>query len=352
MTRAGALALLLAAVLGAVLLHVSTGGDGDGVGGGWVPRPRSSSRGGSGAADERLRAGGAASLPPVPPRRPARRRVHVVQAETRPVITPNEEWVLSATATWARAHGYRHTVWRADAPLAASVPPWWLKVAMAKQFLEEEGDGEEEEERWVLWMDADAMPARPECGLEAVLDAWPHAVFVGGADGPPELHPEYYFNAGVWAVRAGPLGRAVMDAWWAHFRPERWRSAGGPNGSVAWTCPQCVWAGPEYEQGSFNGHVWRHPAWAARVEVVPWGVFHVRHPAAMPAAAARAFTFHFASAGRPKEELRVYRQYLVDTHATGRHHELPPPPLPPCDLPLPSASVTPRPPPAAPGGAG
>ncbi len=120
------------------------------------------------------------------------------------------------------------------------LPTYWIKVALVKYVLEtqaREGD-------IVGWIDSDAVFVRPEITLQDIFDLSDNKHdFITCLD--PGSSKD--MNAGVFFVRKTAKTVQLMRDWMYCYNPANWTQ--GSDGK--WST-EGRWAGPDYEQGSFN----------------------------------------------------------------------------------------------------
>lgn len=125
-----------------------------------------------------------------------------------------------------------------------NVPPYWRKVHAVRECLSrKECDS-------CLYLDTDAVlntKKWKEYGQDEMES------LLGGKDF--SFSPDWArdrFNAGVFAVRNTEKGRQIMKEWGEREPTDAWEKR-----VKKWSCTspstgaQCIWAGDEYEQGSF-----------------------------------------------------------------------------------------------------
>ena len=175
------------------------------------------------------------------PRAYARRRIHIITLETRPIR------VLAAhdrsLRDYAARHGYKYTSLRAYAPPGPELPIYLRKLQLMLEAL----DGGFE---FVVWMDSDTMVSHPEIALEAALDldrSDAH-IFIG-REYPwwVNVLNGFAFNAGVFALRCTRVSAQFLRACLAMYKGNPACTENGRFVSAG------TWAGPCYEQGVMNG---------------------------------------------------------------------------------------------------
>ena len=165
----------------------------------------------------------------------------------------------------------RHTFERADSQVGGGVeeepmPPFWKKVSLVSALL---ASSSHADCGVIAWLDSDAVVhSRPSLIADQMLPRfgmivsrdWP----IWGDDA------ETPFNAGVWAVRNHPTGKALLEQWlgtypqaaWSRDKDGGWdcdaSRAGSSNSSIRSAgspSTECEWAGEMFEQGAFSRHV-------------------------------------------------------------------------------------------------
>ena len=126
-------------------------------------------------------------------------------------------------------------------------PPYWRKVFLVIEYLYKYNI--------VLWIDTDAAIVSNE-KINIIFKPKTHFAF---SSNPSLLHLSCLdmlaapMCAGVWAVKSTPEGKTIMDYWSQAYdatkwfkENEKWKTLG-------------VYGGANYEQGSFELHIFRKP---------------------------------------------------------------------------------------------
>jgi hypothetical protein len=175
------------------------------------------------------------------PRAYARRRIHIITLETRPIR------VLAAhdrsLRDYAARHGYVYTSLRAYAPPGPSLPVYIQKLELMLEALDGGFD-------FVVWMDSDTLVSHPDVALEAALEFDGNCaahIFIG-REYPSwvSVWNGFAYNAGFFALRCSAVSAAFLRACIETYKAN----------------PACVrdgafvaagrWAGECYEQGVMN----------------------------------------------------------------------------------------------------
>ena len=124
-----------------------------------------------------------------------------------------------------------------------NVPPYWAKIFEIKKIFNEKPDV-----LYVMWLDSDAFfITRQNKSLQHLLKTNESYSMIISNDMPPWNHVD--FNAGSFIVKNDRYGNEIIDKWISLYNPENWKYA-----DSKWTTDS-VWAGNEYEQGSFVTHI-------------------------------------------------------------------------------------------------
>lgn len=140
-------------------------------------------------------------------------------------------------------------------------PPYWRKVFLVSELLNlYEG---------VLWMDSDAAVVKEK----HFKDYFEDKHFIFSPNPPPALsvHLEFLaapLCAGIWAVKNTPEGHTVMNAWKQSYDASTWKNENGK-----WKCSG-VYAGKDYEQGSFELNLFRVKDYKQYIKSYPFEVFN------------------------------------------------------------------------------
>jgi galactosyl transferase GMA12/MNN10 family len=122
------------------------------------------------------------------------------------------------------------------------VPPYWGKVFELNKLMKENP-----RITYFMWLDSDAFFINfDKKRLENFLHKYQYYSMLISKDMPPWGG---VFNAGSFIVKNDERGRGIMKEWISNYNPNKWTYA-----NSKWTTPS-VWAGEDYEQGSFIKHI-------------------------------------------------------------------------------------------------
>lgn len=122
------------------------------------------------------------------------------------------------------------------------LPTYWIKVALVKRILETYK--REGHELLVCWLDSDAVFVQ-DVEIPTLFAMGQNKDFITCLDPGSRTN----MNAGVFFVRHSPTMLQLMSDWMGCYNPARWVKAEGK-----WKTDG-KWAGPDYEQGSFNEQI-------------------------------------------------------------------------------------------------
>jgi hypothetical protein len=146
---------------------------------------------------------------------------------------------MKYTEDYAKQHGYTYIC----PSETYNMPTYWIKVHLIDQLFD---TIPESEEIAIAWMDSDAVFVRPEFRVEEILQTT-------GCDFVTSIDPGFKstMNAGVFFIHRTDVMRVLVKEWMACYNPARW-SYNTSSGTWSTTGK---WAGPDYEQGSFNERI-------------------------------------------------------------------------------------------------
>ncbi len=144
--------------------------------------------------------------------------------------------LMHYTEQYCIQHGYTYICPEAT----YNLPTYWIKVALVKHLLETRK--QEGRELIVGWIDSDAVFVR-DIEVPTLFQMANNKDFISCLD--PGSTKD--MNAGVFFVRHSTTTLAIMSDWMNCYDPSRWTL--DVNGK--WNT-EGRWAGPDYEQGSFN----------------------------------------------------------------------------------------------------
>lgn len=157
--------------------------------------------------------------------------VLIVQYENR--YTDYTERLMARNRAYCNRHGYRY-IRPTD---SFNISPYWIKVALIKQCIESS------DAKYIVWLDSDAVVAQQAVRIE---DLFTIKDFLISYDYSDFQEGKYVANAGVFMIRVNERTKGLVNAWWNCYNPARWIKEG-----EKWKTTG-KWAGPDYEQGSFN----------------------------------------------------------------------------------------------------
>ncbi len=147
--------------------------------------------------------------------------------------------LMHYTEDYCLEHGYTYI----SPTESYELPTYWIKVALVKKLLEtKKRPGRE---LVVGWVDSDAVFVR-NVSVESIMSMAPGKDFVSCLDPGSKTD----MNAGVFFIRYSETTLKLMTEWMSCYIPSRWsKDAEGKWKTMG------RWAGPDYEQGSFNEQI-------------------------------------------------------------------------------------------------
>jgi hypothetical protein len=169
----------------------------------------------------------------------------VVQYDDRHIEKEEQEY-MNKNNSYCKKHGYEY-IFISNG--YEDLPPYWRKTSIVKNIL---STGKY---KGILWLDTDAYVYNPEITLESIV-----------TDGYDFYISEDLFGskmcAGVWIVMNTPLGNEILDTWIRSYNPKDWRKDNNK-----WISDG-VWAGPTYEQGSFEKNILPIPKYNKHIKIL------------------------------------------------------------------------------------
>jgi hypothetical protein len=234
------------------------------------------------------------------------RRVLIMQCDSRPPdsdLLGDYRITMGMNREICREMGYEY---RFALLNDSSVPPFWGKIFALRDALHEGRDRYSA----AMFLDSDAVLYNAsKSSIEGLLAENPDKSFVYCNDPPLWNGP---FDAAVFIVRNDEMGRLIMDSWadlydnmgmgerWKRMEPVKQDTISHLYG---WTCPGCIWAGAQYEQGSFSKYIL--PVFKKHLlRVSPW-VFMMWDIPPIET----ALSIHFPGGGA-KKLIPRYQEYL------------------------------------------
>lgn len=123
------------------------------------------------------------------------------------------------------------------------LPTYWIKVALVKKLLETKK--RPNRELVIGWLDSDAVFVR-NISVETILSMAEGKEFITCLDPGSKTD----MNAGVFFVRHSEITLNLLSDWMNCYIPSRWSK----DATGKWKTGG-RWAGPDYEQGSFNEQI-------------------------------------------------------------------------------------------------
>lgn len=139
------------------------------------------------------------------------------------------------------------------------VPPYWGKIKEIKKILDTHSEFD-----YVFWVDSDAFFINfNKERLLKFLEKYNSYSFICTKDMPPWSGN---FNAGVFIVKNNEIGKSILDKWLSYYHENVWSY---DNDTQKWSTT-AVWAGEEYEQGSFSKFIINDPAFMNDIISLPY----------------------------------------------------------------------------------
>ncbi len=221
--------------------------------------------------------GSATSISPVTP------TWLILQYDNRQVSS-EFQLLVQLNRQYAKRHGYEYKFISKQYPM----PPYWIKVKLTKDFLEEKLPNGHHKYKGVMFIDTDAVIVKQEKSLEQLTA--PHKDFMAAADINYRYFPNQQspFNAGIFIVRNTMKARKLFDDWmnvyegvkrfWI-FNGTTWHTNGN-------------WAGAFYEQGSFVDQVL--PKHGATIDLVNEQILQAQYIPEREPIRPETFVIHFS----------------------------------------------------------
>ena len=188
--------------------------------------------------------------------------VIVVQYETRRDTALR--LLMKYTRDYCLQHGYTYMCPTDEYDL----PLYWIKVKLIQDLF---NSVPADRDVCVAWIDSDAVFVRTDITVESILQQAHGRDFVTSLD--PGSTTD--MNAGVFFIRRTDEMRELVNDWMNCYKPERWSKSLDAEGKSKWTT-QGRWAGPDYEQGSFNTVIL--PKYRHEIALLPEKVFACYEP--------------------------------------------------------------------------
>lgn len=188
--------------------------------------------------------------------------VIVVQYETRRDTALR--LLMKYTRDYCLQHGYTYTCPTDE----YDIPLYWIKVKLIQDLF---NSVPASQDLCVAWIDSDAVFVRTEVTVESIMQNAHGRDFVTSLD--PGSTTD--MNAGVFFIRRTDEMRQLVDDWMDCYKTDRWSKSMDAEGSIKWTT-KGKWAGPDYEQGSFNAVIM--PKYRHEIALLPEKVFACYEP--------------------------------------------------------------------------
>jgi hypothetical protein len=175
----------------------------------------------------------------------------ILQYDNRQVSS-EFQMLIGMNRKYANRHGYQYRFISEQYPM----PPYWIKVKLTKDFLDEQLPNGRQKYRGVMFIDTDAVIVKPQKSLDQIIAHYKDFVAASDTNYPDFPSQQSKFNAGVFIVRNTPETRKLFDDWMNVYEGVKrfWTF----NGSTWHTNGN--WAGAYYEQGSFVDQILpKHP---------------------------------------------------------------------------------------------
>lgn len=142
---------------------------------------------------------------------------------------------------------------------AELVPPYWAKVFEIKKIMEEKKDFD-----YILWVDSDAFFINfTKQRFSEFLEKYKEYSFIGTPDMPPWTGQ---FNAGVFIIKNTEIGKEMVNKWITYYHTNVWNY----NKKTDKWKTDAVWAGDEYEQGSFSTYMLKDSKFSKHIKIIPY----------------------------------------------------------------------------------
>lgn len=191
--------------------------------------------------------------------------------------------LLERNQIYCKLHNYTYHFFNSG---LEDIPIYWRKVKLVQTLLSLKTSSENNKHhvfQGIMWLDTDAFVW--DYHLYTLPQLVPENSSFTYASDPDCFDAFSPFNAGVWIVRNSQQGRIIMELWMSLYDPTRWFFSVNHN---KWTSQGGIWAGQDFEQGSFAKHVL---PFANELHQLPWQVLH-----GIPGLTDKtSFTFHFCS---------------------------------------------------------
>lgn len=200
---------------------------------------------------------------------------------------PMIEKLRSINNRYCQKHGYDFLFFET---YPANLPPYWMKVKIGKDLVD---SGKYD---YVMWLDSDACVHDHTIRLEHLFTFYKNAFFVMAPDNERWAAE---FNAGVWIIKCGSLGKQFMKDWLARYNSSDW-----VYDHNKWKCNWCIWAGDAYEQGA-GTRLLKSKTYAPYVIKLSWEVLQNDLPTKW------SYTLHFAGK-QGKTQIKSYEHIYRD----------------------------------------
>ncbi len=178
--------------------------------------------------------------------------------------------LIQRNREYCRKHGYEHRFFHKNR-YSKILPPYWNKVFLLRDLMEEKDQDSKYKYTHVWWMDSDAVVDHMEMKIDEIFEKrCTKEQFMMYAPDPPQWPST--FMAGVFIFKNSPEARTFVDEWIDKYRPNMWRAPEEEEEeNDKWTCGT-EWAGPDYEQGSGAQLIKKYGS--KYTHMIPWHFFH------------------------------------------------------------------------------
>jgi hypothetical protein len=143
------------------------------------------------------------------------------------------------------------------------VPPYWGKIYEMHKLMIENPNID-----YFFWIDSDAFLLNfSKKRLMDFLEAYSKYSVIVSKDMPPWGGE---FNAGAFIVKNDIIGRDILKKWKTYYHENKWKY----NPSTEKWSTNSVWAGVEYEQGSFTKYFLKNPKYSNIIRQLPYYILN------------------------------------------------------------------------------
>jgi hypothetical protein len=143
------------------------------------------------------------------------------------------------------------------------VPPYWGKIFEMHKLMMENPNID-----YFFWIDSDAFLLNfSKNRFIEFLEAYSNYSVIVSKDMPPWYGE---FNAGAFIVKNDIIGRDILKKWKTYYRPNKWNYDAL---TQKWST-HSVWAGIDYEQGSFTKYFLKNPQYSNSIRQLPYYILN------------------------------------------------------------------------------